>query len=448
MNIEMTAIRHGSTYMPCVVFFVLSMFTSSSAAQMYDFAYHASLNGQGHGVPVRAAIPQDIIVWTSPGFEDLRVYNDLGEEVDRAVFPQYRIKPVFVSWEVIDSHVHDGTVSVVLKRKQFEGYVSDIEIIPEKGMFHNEVEIFSSNDTASWRYLASASIVDLRPRLDVYHTNVYIPETGDSYLRVDVRQFRAKPRDPYLDVFLEQSGFDRFSAGMGIIKVKGALSGISRQDMQRPVYDQILFTSPETCLDDEGNTIIDLGKTGLPIDKVSLKVTDPYFFREVQLWAISEKGSGSYVLEGGGNIYCMDAYGISRTSVPFEKDRCRYVRIKILNKGRPPLSISNVALRWIRRELYFIPEPHRQYAVYFRSRNAGNMQHRLEDIMSRDPEKWTTYASWKTGRIEKNESYDPDSHIKKWFKTVFSMGFIILMIYMLGFFIIQIKNRIPKTGPW
>ena len=450
MNIELIIEQHGSAvkrYIGFVIFLLLSMFTSLSAAELYNFAYYSLLNGDGYDAPVRMTIPKEIISRTSPGFEDLRVYNDLGEEVECAVFSQSKTTPVFAMWDVVDSINRDNTVSVILKRTQQEGYARDIELLPGKGMFRNEVRIFSSDDAASWKYLAEGSIVDLRPRLDVYDTTVDIPETRDPYIKVEVRKFRSKERNPYLDVFLELSGIERFSESMDMIKVKRARSSIKRQDLQGPVYDQILFTNPEPYLDDEGNTIIDLGKTELPIDEVSLKVTDPYFFREVQLWAICEKGSGTYILEGKGNIYSIDAYGISRTKIAFEEGKCRYVRLKILNNGSPPLSIPQVSLRWNRRELYFIPEQQRQYAVYFGSRHSDAPEYGFADIMNRHPEKWKTYASWHTGRVEKNESYDPERFMKKWFKTFFSIGFIILILYMLGFWIIQIKSRIPRSGP-
>lgn len=451
MDIELIMVRHGSAvrrYIFCLGFFLLSMLSSLSAAEVHDFAYYALLNGNGYDAPVRATIPQEIIARTSPGFEDLRVYNDLGEEVERAVFPQHKNPPVFVTWEVVDSIVHDSTVSVVLKRTHQEGYVKDIELLPGKGMFRGKVRIFSSNDAVTWRYLAEGDIVDLRPRMDLYDTSVVIPETGDSHIKIEIRQFRAEKSDPYLDVFLEQRGIDRFNEGMGTIRVKGARSTIRTQDLQGPVYDQILFTTPETYLDDDGNTIIDLGKTGLPLDEVILEVIDPYFFREVQLWAISEKASGSFLLKGTGNIYSMDAYGITRTSLPFDEDKCTQVRLKVLNNGRAPLSISQVALRWIRRELYFMPERQRQYTVYFGSPHADAPEYGLTDILSRHPQKWSAYASWHTGRVEKNESYDPDRLMKKWYKAFFFMGFIILMAYLLGVWVIQIKSRVPRTGPW
>ncbi|HOO47208.1 MAG TPA: hypothetical protein PLM29_13315 [Deltaproteobacteria bacterium] len=451
MHTELTTARQGKGVRMCcflLEILLLGMFSWLSAAEVSDFAYSAPLSGTRYGEIVRIVIPQHVISGTDQGFEDLRVYNDLGVEVERAVFFQPAAEQVSVMWDIVDAGEREGTYQVILRREPSEGHIQDIEFLSEKGMFRCQASIFSSSDAVSWKHLADGTLVDLRPYMNMRVTKIDLPATAATHIMAEIRQYSAERRDIYLDVFLEQFGIDRFAQDMGMIRVTGAHSTVRAQEMQGPVYDQILFTAPESYLDDDGNTIIDLGKTGLPIDEVKLDVTDPYFYREVQLFSISEKASGTYLFRGGANIYRMDAYGISCTSLPFEEAKCAQVRLKIINDTRAPLSVRGVALRWARRELFFTPEPHRQYTAYFGARQMKAPRFEIADLLSRQPEKRAACAVWNIGRIEKNESYDPDRLMKKWFKAFFLIGMIMLMVYMLGFWVIQIKNRVQRTGLW
>jgi len=285
----------------------------------------------------------------------------------------------------------------------------------------------------------------MRPHVEVYDTTVKLPKTGAAYIRIEMTDSLKKDRDPCLWIFLEQIGIDRYQKNMGEIKIQKALSLISTENPESPVYDQALFTQPETSLDEKGNTLIDLGKVGLPIEHISMKVVDPYFFREVELWTSSAKDSSSFIFAGRGYIYGIEAYNLMDTSLSFGQDRCPYVRLKILDNGHPPLFIEQIALKWTRRDLYFIPRAGRQYTLYFGAKDVKAIKYDIQGMIRGHQQSSAKYGSWQMYRAEKNEAYTPDRLMMKRFKLIFSLGFALLVVYILGFWIIQFRNRLPKA---
>ena len=282
--------------------------------------------------------------------------------------------------------------------------------------------------------------------MEVYDTTVELPETRAAYIRIEMTDSGKKDSDPYLWIFFEQIGIDRYQKNIKELKILSASSQISAEDPETPAYDQAVFTQPETYIDEEGSTLIDFGKVGLPIEEVSLRIADPYFFREVELWTSSAKDSSSFIFTGRGCIYGIEAYALRNTSLSFGQDKCTYVRLKVLDKGRTPLSINQVVLQWTRRDLYFIPLPGRQYTLYFGAKDVKVPKYDSQEMIRDHQQSLATYGSWQMRRAEKNEAYDPDRRMLEKFKLIFSLGFSLLVVYILGFWIIQFRNRLPKAG--
>ena len=425
---------------------ILGMFSGAVSAEIQDFAWCARLAGNGYNVPVRVAIPAEVIAGTQAAFADLRIFNDLGEEVAYAICTQPGGSPVVVRWEVVETCAADGIQTFKLKRKHTEGFVHDLEIHTGEGFFYKDVTLFSSVDGQSWEYLTKDSIIDMRPHVEVYDTTVELPETRAAYIRIEMTDARKKERDPSLRIFLEQAGIDRYQKNIREIRVQSASSRMSTEGPTPPVYDQALFTQPETYLDEEGSTVIDLGKVGLPLEEVSLEIFNPYFYREVELWTSRAKDSSSFSPAGRGCIYGIEAYALKNTALSFGKDKCSYVRLKVVDNGRTPLSINRVALQWTRRGLSFIPLKGRRYTLYFGAKDVKAPKYAIQDMIRDNQHVPAAYGSWQMRRAEKNETYNPDRLMKKRFKLIFLLGFGLLVVYILGFWIIQFRNYLPKAG--
>lgn len=427
---------------------VLIVCADARAAGPGDFAYIAPLTGTGYDVPVCVALPQEIIARSRSVLGDLRLFDDAGTEVAYALSVQTGAVEELVSWDLVESTQSKGRQSFILKRGRQGSRARSVELLAENGPFRKEVEIFSSDDGDSWEYRARGIIVDLRPLVNVFDTTLEIPAgTAASYLMVKMKDARTGGEDPCLGMFFRQLGIDRFQINVEPVALRGAFSRSDTPDRVVAVYDQALFTEPETYLDEEGNTIIDLQTVSLPVDEVAFSIADPYFFRHVELWVSPVSDPEACLLAGRGTICRIQAYDTEKTAIFFGQDTCSRVMIKVVNKNRTPLSIGQIALRWARRELCFIPEQGRSYTLYFGSAGVKAPGYTPGNRARIHPLEGDDYGVWHAGKVRDNEAYAPGGLMAKRFKTLFLIGFSLLVVYVLGCWIIRVRGRIPGSGP-
>jgi hypothetical protein len=428
-------------FVMCLVFLLIA---DPLLAGQKDFAYFAPVRGNDYNGFVRVAVPQEIITRTQATFDDIRIFNDLGQEVEYAIFAQRNIPSLYTKWSVVESREQDSGQDFILKRTGPEGLIHSLELLVERKPLLKEIEIFSSADGSSWEFLAKDSIVDLRPHVDVYDTMVELPGTTDPYLKVEVKNASKTYDDPLLSLYFRQIGIMKVYRDSGAISIKGGISPIVMGDRCETMFDHALFTQPENYLDDEGNTIINLGRVELFVEEVSLRIDDPYFLRMIELWTSPGYDSAAYSHTGTGNIYRIEACGISNSALLLEEKKCSNLRIKILNNGRIPLSISQVKLKWTQRDLFFMPQGNRKYTLYFGAHDVSPPKYSIAQMIPAQPLKRAGFNTWYIGSIKMNEAYSPDRLMMERFKMFLSIGFILLVVYIMGFLIIQLRNRLPR----
>jgi hypothetical protein len=428
-------------FVMCLVFLFIA---DSLLAGQKEFAYYAPLSGDGYNAFVRVAVPKEIIARTQASFNDIRIFNDLGEEIEYAIFAQHDIPSLYTKWSVVESREQDSEQFFILKRTGPAGLIRTLELLVERKPLLKEIEIFSSPDGSSWEFLGKGSIVDLRPYVDVYNAMIELPGTTDPYLMVGVKNASKTYDDLLLSLYFRQIGIKKVYKDSGAISIKGGISPIVMGDRSDAVFNHALFTQPENYLDDDGNTIIDLGRVELFVEEVSLRIADPYFLRMVELWTSPGYDPAAYSYTGSGNIYRIEACDIFSSALFLEEKKCSNLRIKILNNGRAPLSISQVILEWAQRDLFFMPHSNRRYTLYFGAQDVPPPEYSIADMVPAQPLKRAGFNTWYIDRIEMNEAYSPDRLMMERFKMLFSIGFALLVVYILGFWIIQLRNRLPR----
>ncbi len=123
--------------------------------------------------------------------------------------------------------------------------------------------------------------------------------------------------------------------------------------------------------------------------------------------------------------------------------RYPYLRLKIVNHDNPPLTVQEATVTGTQRDLYFIPEPGRSYALYC----SGNaVQTPKYDIKRRHKyDRLLNYAEWQTGALQKNPNYrakaDPNAGQSRRYLFV---GFVILIAAGLGIWMLQLMKKAER----
>lgn len=435
-----------------ILFIGLFFFTQGLAAATVttDFKFKASILGDPtEPVSVRLILPFTIIKNTSSGFSDVRIFDDTGTEIPYVIYPQRRYKetPRSFSWKIVNYQYLDTVQTVVLKRPKDISIARDLRISTSAKDFIKGVSIYTSNDQKVWDALATGSFFDFSSQVDFRKNHIDIPEIKGMYIRIVFTDTASTATDKqnmrfqYKDLVFSLDGTVK-----GEIKINGFNSYIGKKKKETYFYDAIDIPTPKTFMDTDKNTIVKLGNLNIPVDQVVLNIKNPYFYRHVEWWVAEKDVDESYRFLRKDVLFRVPDLNEDKTVLPVQFARPAHVRLKIINKDNPPLKIENVHLKWVRRNLYFMPEKGRSYTLYWKGPNIKKPDYELRRMIPNHYDRLMGYRKWAIGDIQENRDYAPKDDafkIQRVQKYIF-VGIIILLVCGLGFWVVKLMGKMSE----
>lgn len=438
-----------------ILFFVsgvlfLGVQEAVSAATISDFRFQTPIQSQEPvSVPVRLALPYDIIKNTSAGFSDVRLFDDTGVGIPYVIYAQNRPKETRTSfsWEIVNYQYTDTTQTIVLKRPRDIGMARDLRISTSARDFARDISIFASTDRRSWKLMATGSFFDFSSQVDFRKNEFRIPEIHGPYLKVVVKDTTApisgeeRMRFKYKDL-----SFSLNEAIKGEIKLDGFSSYIGKEIREKYLYDEFIVQAHETSMDKDGNTIIALGEITIPADNVSINIKNPYFYRRVEVWVAEKDAEESYHMTGNDVLFRIPDISEDKTSLNVYFIRPAHVRLKIINKDNPPLQVERVNIKWLRRNLYFMPEKGRSYTLYYGGENIRTPEYELKKMIHNQYDTLMGYDEWNFGSIRENTAYSPktDDRLTQRVQKYLFVGIVLLLVCGLGYWVFKLMGKMSE----
>jgi hypothetical protein len=125
---------------------------------------------------------------------------------------------------------------------------------------------------------------------------------------------------------------------------------------KKPMYDRKNFTDLAPALDKDGNTVIVLA-AGLPIDQLSIDVTNHYYYRTINLYGSATGRDDSYRFLVSQPIYrfpLSSEQHEEKNYIESNLPKYAYYKVIVMNKNNPPLDMRGMTVSWIQQNLYFI----------------------------------------------------------------------------------------------
>ncbi|MBW1846892.1 MAG: hypothetical protein JRJ27_07055 [Deltaproteobacteria bacterium] len=417
------------------------------ASEVSDFKYQAPVKGEEkQTVSVRLKLPHEIIKNTSAGFKDLRLFDDTGVEIPYVIYAQSRPKetPKYFTWEIVNYHYTDTTQTIVLKKPRIISMARGLRISTKARDFAKEVKLYTSQDQKTWELLTTGSFFDFSSQVDFRKNEIKISEITGQYLKVALTD-TVKPitgeenmRFQYKDLSFSLNGTIK-----GEIKINNFTSYIGKKSKEKYLHDEFGIQSPKTFIDKDGNTIVVLGELNVPADKISLSIKNPYFYRQAELWIAEKDIEESYRAVGKNVLYRIPGISETKTTLPAHFIRPAHARLKIINKDNPPLAIENAKIKWVRRNLYFIPEKDRSYTMYWDGLNITRPDYELKKMISNQYDALLSYDEWTIGNIQKNGAYAPraDELLTQRVQKYLFIGLVLLLVVGLGFWVFKLVRK-------
>ncbi|MDR1144991.1 MAG: DUF3999 domain-containing protein [Verrucomicrobiales bacterium] len=358
---------------------------SSAAAELKLFRYQADLSGdRADDAPAVVTLTADLIRHTHDNFADLRVFDDTNREIPYVIYGQTMpgesrrqasLEPV--KYEALA----DGGERITYQRPATLPGIDGLAVTVSGGDFEKIIQVETSDDQTAWQPLATCPIFDYSSRINLRNTSLDIPPTAARYLRLTIsgdQPAAARPAADDENVVLKYQDLEfrgsRSTNPATAAKPPRLVTGVTAwhgnttQELQ--VTDHAPLTVSGQAVNRDGDTVIDLGETNLPLINVSLEIGDKYFMRQVRVEAATGQKDAPWRPIASGAIYRFPAVNNpagdrpnTRTGIQLDGQQYPRLRLVISNRDNPPLTVNAVTGVYPRRNLYLWPAPARRYVI-------------------------------------------------------------------------------------
>ena len=322
--------RRNLLLVSLIGFALAAMLSVKAAPLPSDWQHEQSFEISQPGL-VKLSLPIETLDAARPALEDLRVYNDAGNEVPYLIehpAPASRIIRAAKSFQTS----LDALNTVITIETGLAQPLNSITLETPAINFIKSVRIEGSSDGQRWQNIAQGRPI-FRQANGASQLEIEIPPRVWAWLRLTVDDQRSQPV-PFTGARVE------------------AASGESAPDEAVPISILERQESPgETRLS------LNFGAANLTLSEIQIETDEPLFTRQVTL-AVPQIAEDSIHEQtvGSGVVYRLTIDGqpaSSNLSVPLEVQvRSRELLMLVHNQDSPPLSIKSVRAQ--RRPVYLV----------------------------------------------------------------------------------------------
>lgn len=432
----------------CLLFILLALLPAGRVAALTpnDFRYQAPLTGAVRPTSVcMVALPTEVLQ-KAVSLDDFRLFGpDRQEvpfvlhraEVDQA--EQYQLKIL-----AYDDKESSALVTVELPDKHQP--IDELELATDARDFRTTVTVTGSQDRRQWRQLAKEAIYDFSSQVDLRKTRISLPSTDYRYLRLLlVADKKQKPGAEALQLSYNGVDLTVGTGQPGKIRIRGIVGRNTR--VQAELFDRLTIATPPLTVDKGGNSVLTLAAE-VPVDRISLDVTDSYFHRRLTILASDTGKEESYRQLCQGSLYRFLLGGSSerREAIDCCAEKTRFLRLIIDNGSNRPLTIRGVTIEWRPRSLSFVSEPvPGPYTLVFGNGALARPNYDLSRFDRREVLLQSTIQSVTVGPVRENPTFRPPPDKDRRAKTekALLVGIVSLLTAGMGYWLYRL---LAKSG--
>jgi hypothetical protein len=397
-----------------ISFALLVLPVAVRAATVEGFQYYADLPdslkpNQLYQVP----LSPDLLKQCRIDCTDLRVLDLEGREIPYVIlknaFSPEPAKTYDLTIKNYASETDSATLTLELPKQHEPIEQLDLDITGRD--FTKRATVYGSDNGRDWRRLAEDAVYDFSSQVDLRKTSISFEKTDHRFYRLKLTDEPAS-KDPGRSIRLTYDGLDFTANDVKAKKLKiNRVLGSTRSGKAKPdVFDEALFKEFRSSRDEKGKTIL-LLEAGLPFEKIEFTIAGPsYYYRNVQIYSSETGKEDSFRMLTQGVIYRfpLGRSDQERSFIEHSSGRHLFYRIVLDNGDNPPLEVSAVKFRWVRRNLYFVAisgeGPYRLYLG-----NAGLERPNYDLVKFIRPDNWfeQRFDEIAPGPVKKNSGYQP-----------------------------------------
>jgi hypothetical protein len=440
----------------CMVLLAILLFGSAFAdaapLSPADFSSCAEVQGAVRaGSLYQIRLTEETLANVRARFEDLRVFDGSNTEVPFVVIGNAPPHESIETYPLeITGYERDASTAVITMRlPEKHRPISIVDLETADRDFKKRVSLSGSSDGRTWQPLVEDSIYDFSSQVDVRKTRIEFPGTDARYFRLAIADL-APPVETLPSIRLKYDGLDFAVNGAQKkeLRVRMVRGSTGTPAEKRPVYDQRTVQSTGQTQDKEGNTVI-VVPAGLPLRRLTLDVTNPYYYRTIQLHGSDTGKDGSYQLITSQVIYRFplsserrEERDVLEANVP----KKAYYKVVVVNRSNPPLEIKGITLSWIQQNLYFIAlKDGERYSLCFGNRSVRRPDYDITNFVNQNTLSQHTYAALRLAplRAESGSRVTLGDRFAGMEKLLLRTV-VVLLVIGLGFWLYSLLKKTPE----
>lgn len=304
--------------------------SAGAAGLPSDWQYEQSFDVSATGL-MKVGLPVQTLDAARPALEDLRLYDDAGNEVPYLIERPAPAPGIVQNAKSFHTSLNPDNTVIVLETGLTQP-LNAVSLDTPANHFIKAVQIERSDDGVDWKTVAQGEVIFRQP-YGVDNLRISLPAIASKWLKLTVDDRHSQP--------IPFTGARVYAAAGEPAPTEAIPATISERD-ENP---------------GETRLALDLGAANLDVVAVQIETTEPLFMRQATFAVpqISDKSIHEQTI-GQGAIYRVAVGGQTpskRLAVPLEKQiDSRELFLFIKNGDSPPLPIS--AVRIIRRPVYLV----------------------------------------------------------------------------------------------
>ncbi|MCK9379108.1 MAG: DUF3999 family protein [Candidatus Moranbacteria bacterium] len=378
--------------------FFLSIFplVAHGAFNISDWKYYKDmeLDGAGDGL-IRVGFDDEIFSQSDSDFSDIRIVENGSREVPFKLFSgnSGTTNETYPVKMINNSYVAEQYSSVILDLGVDGKLTNSLILTTDSQNYQRNVIVYGSSDMKSWNVIKdNAYIYD------------YTDAKGNFKASNNAIQFPEEISFRYLKVEIGNQGEAPVRVTSARVK---RLVEQKAQELKR----ELKFSAQNNNQRKSTEIVVDLGVSGIPVNRLDLRAEDSNFNRGVIIYSGNNLGDLKKVAQDYIFNYATEKFYGKNSELNFPEITDRYIKLEVLNKDNEPLNFKGITAYSIYREVIFQVNGKEKYQLYYGNKEAEYPQY--------DIEKYFQYLDVENAKLiglsaqKENQSFIPKEAPKK-----------------------------------
>jgi len=325
-----------------------------------NFQYSRNLPGPlKPGKIYKVTLPGEVLDHTAIDQRDIRIFSPKEGLIPFTILKEHRpaIARSQYKLSIRDFSSANGTTTMVLEVPSTAEPIRMLYFSTPNRDFKKSISVSTSNDGKSWAPIARASIFDFSRNVDLRKTSVSFEAVKCQWFRIELKDAELPPKNEAIQ--LNYKGLEFSSTGKSALpfRIDAVTASTRAKNTVTDTTDTLELKNFSATTDSKGNTVLTFS-TGIPISSVAITTTTPAFYRTASLTGERVTLDRHDVSLARGTFYKFSLGTRTEQQLKLSarpSDTGNY-KLTIFNGDNTPLTITALKVKWVRRNLFLVPE--------------------------------------------------------------------------------------------